>query len=109
MGEGVSGSPVVTTLPSNAGGTDLISDLGTEIPHAMECSREKKKEREISHETERKQTVDFACVCRSRLVNNLISTSNTYQSLRQTHLIFNLNLIFRTLRRKYYHDYFTNK
>ena len=46
MGEGIPGGPVVTTLPSNAGGTDLTSNLGTEIPHAMEYSREKKKERE---------------------------------------------------------------
>ena len=78
---------MVTTLPSNAVGTDLISDLGTKIPHAMGYSQKKKK---ISHGTKRKQTVDFTCVCRSRMVNNLISTSNTYQSLRQTYFIFNL-------------------
>ena len=32
---GFSGSPVVKTLPSNAGGAELIPDQGTKIPHAL--------------------------------------------------------------------------
>ena len=38
---------MVKTLPSNAGGADLIPVQGTEIPHAVWCGKEKKKKRSV--------------------------------------------------------------
>ena len=37
------GSPVVKTLPSNAGGVGSIPGQGTKIPHAMGCGQKLKK------------------------------------------------------------------
>ena len=45
------GSPVVKTLPSNAGGVDLIPSLGAKIPHAL-CPKKKKKKHEKKEEEE---------------------------------------------------------
>ena len=42
---GLSGSPVVKTQPSNAGGMGLIPGQGTEVPHAAECGQKLKKKR----------------------------------------------------------------
>ena len=37
------GSPVFKTCASNAGKMSLIPDQGTKIPHAVQCSRKKKR------------------------------------------------------------------
>ena len=37
------GSPVVKTLPSNAGGMGLIPGWGAKIPHAVWCGQKLKK------------------------------------------------------------------
>ena len=37
--------PIIKSPPSNAGGTGLISDQGTTLPHAKRCEPPQKRER----------------------------------------------------------------
>ena len=57
---------MVKTLPSNAGGVGSISDQGTKIPHAAECSqklkkkkRKKREEKNAKHPLNLQQVIIF--------------------------------------------------
>ena len=48
-GDDFPGSPMVKTLPSNAGGAGLIPGQGTQIPHTSRSSQKKKERKKLTN------------------------------------------------------------